>query len=287
MRIRLSLSGEPVEGLGSQPFEGVGLLRSEFILRDRLHSLRDQDTAVALGRYLHDAAAEFADRPCWYRLTDLWSDEAAVLAGEPPGLPEQNPIIGQRGVRRGLADAELLGIELALVSEASRLHPNIGLMFPFVADAQQFARLRDLARAAGFRGALGSMLEIPSAVLDAPAFVAAGASNLLVGMNDLSSLFLGTNRSDEAKAHPVLWQLIGTLGESLSAGAEWGIAGQLTPEVLACARRARVPYVSVHYAQAPELLGLPARDFPAIHHVQDVKSRTRRAKLALAGRDRM
>jgi phosphoenolpyruvate-protein kinase (PTS system EI component) len=284
MRIRLSLSGESVIGLGSQPFEGVGLLRSEFILRERLHSLRDRETRSALARYLHDAATEFRGRPCWYRFTDLWSDEAAVLAGAPSELPEQNPIIGLRGVRRGLVDPELLAIEMALVGEVSRSCPNIGLMFPYVEDANQFARLRDLARKAGFQGALGSMLEIPAAVLDAPAFVRAGAFNLLVGLNDLSSLFLGTNRSDEAKAHPLLWQLISQMGESLPSGADWGIAGLLTPELMACARHARVPYVSVHYAQVPDLLSLPSQSFPDLLHVRNVKNRTREARSTLLDR---
>ena len=134
LHFRLSLSGEPVDGLAEMPFEAVGLLRGEFLLRERLESLRVPAAREALQRYLDRVTREFAGRPVWYRLVDLWSDEAATLAGTPPEQREHNPMLGQRGIRRGLADRRLLEAELALVTEVARDHPNLHILVPFVQD---------------------------------------------------------------------------------------------------------------------------------------------------------
>lgn len=282
MELRLSLSGESLSGLASLPIAGVGLLRSEFLLRERCESICLPKAQEALGRYICEVAAEFSDRPVWYRLTDLWSDEAATLKGSAIEPREQNPILGLRGLRRGFKYPELLRIELSLIAELSRQHRNLHLLMPFVQDADEFARVSDLAAQLGHRNRIGSMLEIPAALVDASRFAAAGATNLLVGLNDLSCLMLGRERgSNDMKLHRAIWSLIERLTCELPSLCEWGIAGSLSKAVLERAEQAGAIYASVHYAEAAGLLSLPLELLPDVDHVKRVKGITRDAKRAL------
>lgn len=286
MKYRLSLSGEDCSGLGSLDLEGVGLIRGEFLLRDRLASLRIASAVSALQTYVGDVCAEFAGRPVWYRLVDLWSDEAAVLSGSPTEEREHNPILGSRGIRRCLADLELMRIELNLLSEVSANHSNLCLLVPFVQDASEFKSAVEQIRLARFEGRVGAMLEIPSALLDANSFVQAGASNLLIGMNDLSCLTLGRDRgSYELKLHTALWRLIDMVPQSLPPGFEWGVAGSLKSEIIHRAKRAGAGYVSVHYAEAASILKLDSGLFPQSNYVKSVKEKTAEAKRGLRRAD--
>jgi phosphoenolpyruvate-protein kinase (PTS system EI component) len=279
LRLRLALGGEAVDGLGVLPFEAVGLVRGEFILRERCESLRLPGAAAALARYLDRVAREFRGRDVWYRLADLWSDEAATLRGTPPHLREHNPMLGLRGIRRGLADPEILEVELSLLAELGRDHPNLHMLVPYVEDADQFALIAERAAAAGHPNRIGSMLEIPAALLDASSFVRAGATNLLIGLNDLSCLMLGRDRGPlEIKLHPTLWRVVEEVRQALPDIFDWGIAGKMNAAVLQRAKDAGVPYACVHYADASALAGLPAQAFPHADHVTRVKNITERAK---------
>ena len=281
LRYRLSLSGEAVDGLAAMQFEAVGLVRGEFILRERLESLRVPAAREALQRYLSRVAEEFQSRSVWYRLVDLWSDEAAVLAGTPHEEREHNPMLGQRGVRRGLADHALLQTELRLVVDVARQHRNLHILVPFVQDAGEFSDIAEKAIAAGHPNRLGSMLEVPSALLDAGAFARAGATNLLIGMNDLSCLLLGRDRGPkDMKLHAALWRLIKEARDALPSGIELGIGGSLGAEVLARADAAGIQYASLHYSEAAALLSLPAAAFPHAGHVRRIKEVTVKAKIA-------
>lgn len=282
LHFRLSLSGEPVDGLAALPFEAIGLLRGEFLLRERLQSLRVPAAGEALQRYLDRVTREFAGRAVWYRLADLWSDEAATLAGTPPEQCEHNPMLGQRGIRRGLVDLALLETELALVAEVARDHPNLHILVPFVQDANEFGAVAELATATGHPNRLGSMLEVPAALIDPAAFARAGATNLLIGMNDLSCLLLGRDRGPKSmKLHPALWRLVEGVRDALPAGVEWGIGGSLGADILARAEATGVPYACVHYAEAASLLSLPEDKFPHAGHVRRVKQITVQAKIAI------
>lgn len=282
MELRLSLSGEPVEALSSLPFAGVGLLRGEFILRERCESLRVPEAANAVQRYLYQVCQEFKGREVWYRLVDLWSDEARTLVGSPAKEFEHNPMLGQRGIRPGLIDRRLMQLELALVAEVANSCPNLHVLTPFVQDASEFALIADMLAAAGHPNRIGSMLEIPSAAMDAASFARAGATNLLIGLNDLSCLLLGRDRGpQDMKLHPALWRVVEGVRDSMPTNIDWGLGGALSEAVLARAAVACVPYVCLHYADAPALAGLPPEAFPHTDYVRKVKEITARAKASL------
>lgn len=278
MEYRISLSGERAGERPVQRMSGVGLLRGEFLFRDREVYVTDAQARADLAAYVASVCAAFGDRPVWYRLSDFWSDEANVLAGNAHVLDEGNPIIGVRGVRRILAYPEDSGLEIDALARVARSHASLRLLVPFVQDGDEMAEAVRLCRSAGWKGRMGSMLEIPSAIFGAADIVRAGATNLLVGLNDLTSLLLARERGpSEMKLHAAVWKSIAMVQQSV-AGTEWGLAGSMSPAIVERAEARGVPYVSVHYAELPTVLGAPEEELSDIHLVRDVKEKTRAAK---------
>ncbi|MEZ4294048.1 MAG: putative PEP-binding protein [Polyangiaceae bacterium] len=260
MELRVSLSGERATEPQVRCMAGVGLLRGEFLFRDREVYVTDALARADLAEYVGRVCAAFGQRPVWYRLADFWSDEANVLEGNTHVLEEPNPIIGVRGVRRALAFPEDAGLEIETLARVARNHENLHLLLPFVQDGDEMSEAARLCRGAGWQHRIGSMVEIPSAVLGAEDLIKAGASNLLVGLNDLTSLLLGRERGpNEMKLHVALWKAISTVKEA-AGETEWGIAGSLSAAVVQRAEAHGVPYVSVHYSELPSVLGASAME---------------------------
>ncbi len=275
MRLRIALSGESVTPETLNPFDGVGLLRSEFVLRRIRAEITEPDAAETVARYVAGVADAAAPGPVWYRSSDLWSDEANYLRGADPSISESNPIIGRRGQRR----RGPLATEIEVVTRVARSHPNLHWLVPFAALPSEFEEVLSLLSAAGWPNRVGCMLEVPSAILDSSLFASAGATNLLVGLNDLTSLLFGAERNSELhnKLHPTLWRLIDSL-HSLPAECEWGIAGSMSPDIIATARVHDVPYAAVHYSELPEVLGIAASSLPDLGLVAEIKGRRKRVK---------
>lgn len=227
---------------------------------------------LALQAYVADVAATFHPKPVWYRMSDLWSDEANLLQGNELERWEHNPVIGTRGLRRLLQTPESFDAEVGAIREVAADKPNVHLLLPFVQDADEFARgLAALSRI-GWPNRIGAMLEVPSAILDVDGFIAEGASHLLVGVNDLSSLLLGAERSHgfDDKEHPTLWWCVEAVAQA-AGSIEWGLAGNVYPRLLKLAAAHGVPYVSVHYSELPSVCGCSPRDLVDLDLVSRIR----------------
>jgi phosphoenolpyruvate-protein kinase (PTS system EI component) len=278
----LSLSGEDPANPALQSFAGVGLLRGEFIFRCRGQPVDHPAAMQALGDYLERTCQAHAKKPVWYRLCDLWSDEADALSQSRSLPAESNPMLGQRGIRRLLAHPDLLRLELNQVARAAGKHKNLHIMAPFVRDSQELTRLLPFIESCGFSNKLGTMVEIPSAIFEVESFISYGVSNILIGLNDLSCLTLGQERgSHEAKLHPSVWKLIAEVQHTSVGHCDWGIGGSLTPPMIEMARKAGADYVTMHYADLPLLTDIPADSLPDLNFVRDVKQKTRSMKQQL------
>ncbi len=277
MKYFVSLSGENPSPSPLQQFAGVGLVRGEFILRDRQESIAKDSAAFALQRYLEDVCQTFAGRPVWYRMVDLWSDEARTLEGAGEIPFETNPILGVRGLRRMPEAPELLQAELSAIAKVAQEHGNLHVMAPFVSDADDFNTFIGYLEQYNWPNRFGTMLETPSSILETEMLLDLGASNFLIGMNDLTCLMLGKERGDqELKTHRSLWKAIDFVRNTVSDRAEWGVAGSLTKDILEKAKVNDVPYVSVHYSELDEVLGVDPETLPDRNHVNQVRARTRR-----------
>lgn len=285
MELRVSLSGEDAGVPALDRFEGVAMIRGEIILRSREEYWTVPAAAEAVHRYLEATCARFAGRPVWYRLADLWSDEVAVLAGDPGTELEHNPIIGVRGTERVMRAGPAREVELGLLSELASRFDNLHILAPFIHDASEFGGFAAEMAARRWPNRLGSMIEIPAAVVDAGAIIEAGASNLFVGLNDLTSLCLGRERGvPELKLHHAVWTSIAAVAAAAAGRAEWGVGGSLSRELLKRIEAAGADYAALHYSELPELLGIDPEQLPDAGFVREVKATTRAAKARRAGR---
>ena len=126
-------------------------------------------------------------------------------------MHEQNPMLGLRGVRLGIALPGLFAMQTRAVLEAAAARLEAGgdprpeIMVPLVASAEEFELVRaEIERvAAEVQGAaghpipytVGTMIELPRAVLTADR-IAATAQFFSFGTNDLTQMTWGFSRDD-------------------------------------------------------------------------------------------
>ena len=191
--------------------EGCGLLRTEFLFLERT---RPPDEAEQRSAYQAIATA-LAGRPLVLRLLDVGGDKPLSYLPLPA---EENPALGLRGIRTGLARPDLLRTQLraALSVEPAA---SVRLLVPMVTDVAELIAVRALiAEVAKELGrtlpvALGAMIETPAAAVTA-AQLAPHVDFFSVGSNDLSQYTLAMDRGHADLAaridalHPAVLNLI-------------------------------------------------------------------------------
>jgi phosphoenolpyruvate-protein kinase (PTS system EI component) len=253
----LSLSGEQPSDAVLQLVAGVGLIRGEYVRRRALGRPNAGPVLDYLRSYLDLVCTAAVGHEVWYRITDALSEELNLHAGTGRTRFERNPVLGTRGAGWARAAPDEFGAECSVVAEVARNHANLRLLVPYVRDETDFVFVRELAHRNGVTCPVGSMIETPSAVRRVKQIVAAGASRLLVGMNDLSCLITASQRdkSGTRMLHPAVWRFVSdAIDAAHSAGRACGVAGNLTSDVIERAFTAGADYVTVHYSHARMLL---------------------------------
>jgi len=226
-----------VAGAVAAGAEGCGLLRTEFLFLDRDTA---PDEAEQRDVYRRIAAA-LGDRPLIVRTLDIGGDKPM------PYLPlpaEENPALGLRGIRLGLARPDLMRTQLRAILAAVP-SPQCHVMLPMVVDLAELRAARamlDEARAALGIAApvpLGVMIETPAAAMLADQ-LATEADFLSVGTNDLTQYTLASDRGNAAVSakldamHPAVLRLIREVGRGAKAHGRWaGVCGGLASDPLA------------------------------------------------------
>jgi phosphoenolpyruvate-protein phosphotransferase/dihydroxyacetone kinase phosphotransfer subunit len=216
--------------------DGVGLLRTEFLFQAR-ESMPDEATQI--GAY-EEIAAALGGRPVTIRTLDVGADKPLRYLDHDQ---EENPALGLRGLRLGLALPELLSVQLRAILEVATRHP-VRVMFPMVASCEEvesvlalLAELPHPPREAGVPAMeVGIMVEVPAAAV-AAAKLAPMVDFMSLGTNDLSQYTMAADRVNPkvaALADPLqpavlrLIQLTAAAGEA--AGIQVAICGELAGE---------------------------------------------------------
>ena len=205
--------------------DGVGLLRTEFLFLDR-DEAPSEDEQVAV---YEEIAAALEGRPVIVRTLDAGADKPLRFL---PQAQEDNPFLGVRGIRLGLAHPELLRTQLRAIATVAARHP-LKVMFPMVATLDEYRQARAMIDA---DVEVGVMLEVPAMALQADAF-AREVDFFSVGTNDLTQYTMAAERGNEALAGllaglqaPVL-RLIAAAVEAARAHGRWvGVCGELAGE---------------------------------------------------------
>ncbi len=211
--------------------DGVGLFRTEFLFLER-DEMPDEDDQEAAYRAVADA---LGGRPVVIRTLDVGGDKPLAALPLPP---EENPFLGVRGLRLGLAHPEVLDVQLRALVRAAVDHP-IRIMFPMVTTLDEVRLAREAvdracdATGAGGRPSVGIMIEVPAAAL-AARVLAREVDFFSIGTNDLAQYTLAADRGNDRLAsiadplHPAVLQLIAMAAEAGSAaGIDTAICGEL------------------------------------------------------------
>jgi multiphosphoryl transfer protein len=232
--------------------EGCGLLRTEFLFIDRNTA---PDEAEQLEAY-QSIAVTLAPRPLVLRLMDVGGDKPLRYLPLPA---EENPALGLRGIRAGLARPDLLRTQLRA---ALRVRPagSLRLLIPMVTDLSEILAVRhvvdELMAELGTpsRIELGAMIETPAAALLASSLIRA-ADFLSIGSNDLTQYTLAMDRGHAELAgradalHPAVLKLIAaTASAGAAAGKMVAVCGGVAADRLA----------------VPLLLGLGVREVSVV-----------------------
>lgn len=217
--------------------DGIGLVRSEFLYLDRVSepSLAEQ-TEV----YHGILSGIGAHRSCIIRTLDVGGDKPLAYL---PMAVEENPFLGERGIRVGLNRPHILRKQVrAIMNAASAGKPRI--MFPMIASLEEFRAAKQLVleeqKLAGVAAIeIGIMIEVPSAALLADQF-AKEVDFFSIGTNDLTQYTLAMDRGHPKLAaqvdalHPAVLRLIAqTAKASIDQGKWTGICGSIASDVSA------------------------------------------------------
>jgi len=222
--------------------EGVGLCRSEFLFLDRPSAPAEAEQLAAYAA----VAGAFPGKEVIIRVLDVGGDKHLPYLQL---AKEENPFLGERGIRLLLARPELLRAQLRALLLASRGNPGLKIMFPMVSEVEEFreakAALDREAQALGVPALkCGVMIEVPSAAL-LSAHLAKEADFFSIGTNDLSQYTLAMDRGNPKLAgrawagDPSVLQMIdltvkGARAHNRPVGVCGGAAGdpQLVPLLL-------------------------------------------------------
>lgn len=232
---------EELESLARHGAEGVGLLRTEFMLVGR-SALPDENEQL---EYFRRVVRRFPGQPVTVRSYDVGGDKfPAAFRIE----AEANPFLGWRAIRVCLDRPAVFLPQLRALLRA-RLDGDVRLMLPLVVAIEELTRTEELVAQAleelaqdGLEAAadlpIGVMVETPAATMIADLF-AARAAFLSVGTNDLTQYTLALDRGNARLAgrfspfHPaVVRQLKHLQAVAATAGTPIAICGEMASEPL-------------------------------------------------------
>ncbi|WP_320169850.1 phosphoenolpyruvate--protein phosphotransferase [Maridesulfovibrio sp.] len=215
--------------------EGVGLMRTEFLFLER-DTPPDEEEQYQSYKAMVEALNGL---PIIIRTLDIGGDKAVSYLDLPP---EDNPFLGERGIRLCLNRPEMFLTQLRAIYRASKFGP-VRIMFPMISTLEDLEAGKRLAEKARIEvGAepveIGIMVEVPSVVAMAAEF-AREVDFFSVGTNDLTQYTMAIDRVHPtlaAKAdslHPAVLRLIAQVVKASDEAGIWtGVCGGLAGEPL-------------------------------------------------------
>jgi phosphotransferase system enzyme I (PtsI) len=232
---------EEIEHAVRHGAQGVGLLRTEFLLTGRA-TLPTEDEQT---EYFRRVALAFPERTVIIRSFDLGGDKFPVAFKAPP---EANPFLGWRSIRVCLDEPEVFRPQIRALLRAA-VGRDLQLMLPLVTRVEEVLETREIVeeeaaalQRAGVRAALtipvGVMIETPAAVLIADRLAEVSAF-FSIGTNDLTQYTMAVDRGNARLAdrftphHPSIVRQLHRVAEvGRETGLPVSVCGEMASEPL-------------------------------------------------------
>ena len=220
--------------------DGVGLLRTEFIYMEG-EKLPEELEQAEIYQEMSEKIGE--DKPLIIRTLDIGADKSLPYFKM---TPEQNPSLGERGIRFTLDKKNILKAQLRAILRASK-GKNIKIMHPMVTNIKEIEAVLALTetvkeelRAEGVefneKIETGIMVEVPSAVLMAEK-MCEYIDFFSIGSNDLAQYILATDRFSLRENNlydyydPAVLKAVNFVAEAaIKNGKEIGVCGEMAGE---------------------------------------------------------
>lgn len=245
--------------------DGVGLLRSEFLFTGKKVAPNISDQLQVYQKISEQLPS---DKPFVIRTLDVGGDKPLSYLNIPI---EENPFLGERGIRVSLNHPELFKDQIRSILKISSLE-NIYLMFPMISRLAELkeakAYVKEVQKELGIQKVkIGMMIEVPSAALMAETF-AEHVDFFSIGANDLTQYVCAIDRGHPKLAKyadglsPAVLKLIKmTCDAALEKGIWVGVCGGIASDPLA----------------VPVLLGLGVKELSvSIPMIPKIKSTIRK-----------
>lgn len=206
---------------------GIGLYRTEFLFMNRYDMPDEEEQFTA-----YKAVAEaMKGAPVTIRTLDMGADKQM----NPDTVVNcANPALGLRAIRLCLSEPQIFHTQLRALLRASH-YGNIKILIPMLCTLSELRQTKVLLERAkqSLRKdnlpfdeniALGGMIEIPAAAINAEAF-ASELDFLSIGTNDLIQYTLAIDRTDDSVAHlynPLHPSILKLIAMTIKAGAKLG-----------------------------------------------------------------
>jgi phosphotransferase system enzyme I (PtsI) len=232
---------EEIEAASRHGAQGVGLLRTEFLLTGRATLPTENEQTD----YFRRVGRAFPNQTVVIRSFDLGGDKFPAAFKAPV---EANPFLGWRSIRVCLDQPEVFRPQIRAVLRAAASY-NIQLMLPLITTVQEVRDTLEIvaeeARAlkmAGIQCAdtvpVGVMIETPAAVLMADRLAEVSAF-FSVGTNDLTQYTMAVDRGNARLANrfnphdpSIVRQLHRVLEVGNAAGLPVSVCGEMASEPL-------------------------------------------------------
>jgi len=232
---------EEIDGAIRNGADGVGLLRTEFLVLGRTELPGEGDQTD----FFTKVVRRFAPHPVVIRSYDLGGDKFPAAFQT---APEANPFLGWRAIRVCLDQPHIFRTQIRALLRA-RACGDVRLMIPMVIQVEEVTKTREYVaeeiaalQRDGLEAAsdlpVGVMIETPAAVMLAERF-AEHADFMSIGSNDLTQYTLALDRGNARLAgrftphHPAVVQMLKrVIDAGNSGGVEVSVCGEMASDPL-------------------------------------------------------
>lgn len=221
---------------------GVGLLRTEFVYMER-DSLPTEQEQIEVYNKINEEIGK--DKPMIIRTLDIGADKILPYC---PIEAEENPSLGERGIRFTLRRKRILRTQLRAILQSS-YGKNIKIMHPMVSCRAEVLKIKQILEEVKadlkeeglkFKENIetGIMVEVPSIIFMARE-IAEEIDFFSIGTNDLTQYILATDRFSQKENelydyyHPAVLRGINTLAEvGLEKNKKVSVCGEMAGELV-------------------------------------------------------